>query len=133
MSLVLADPNATPFIADLEARGLVHQKTPDFTDALIAKEKPPIYVGTDPSAPNLHAGNMIPLLGLDRYRRRGGRIILLLGGATGMIGDPSGKDAERDLQAAETVEINIASQRRGLLRAHRRAGPDHREQCGLVS
>lgn len=111
MSHVLADPSATPFIADLEARDLVHQKTPELSDALLARDKPSIYVGTDPSAPNLHAGNMIPLLGLDRYRRRGGQIILLLGGATGMIGDPSGKDSERDLQAAEAVEANIASQR----------------------
>ncbi|MCR9130024.1 MAG: tyrosine--tRNA ligase [Alphaproteobacteria bacterium] len=111
MSHVLADPSATPFIADLEARDLVHQKTPELSDALLTRDKPSIYVGTDPSAPNLHAGNMIPLLGLDRYRRRGGQIILLLGGATGMIGDPSGKDSERDLQAAEAVEANIASQR----------------------
>lgn len=111
MSHLLSDPSATPFIADLQARDLIHQKTPELNDALLSKDKPSIYVGTDPSAPNLHAGNMIPLLGLDRYRRRGGQIILLLGGATGMIGDPSGKDAERDLQAAETVEANIASQR----------------------
>jgi tyrosyl-tRNA synthetase len=110
----LADPSATPFLADLEARGLVNQKTPEFTDDLIAKERPPIYVGTDPSAPNLHAGNMIPLLGLDRYRRRGGQIILLLGGATGLIGDPSGKDQERSLQTEEAVLANIESQRQQM-------------------
>ncbi len=125
MSVRLAPPSDTPFLADLEARDLIHQKTPDMTDALIAKDMPPIYVGTDPSAPNLHAGNMIPLLGLDRYRRRGGQIILLLGGATGMIGDPSGKDAERDLQAAEAVEANIASQRKQMEAFFARTdGPD---------
>ncbi len=111
MSLVLADPNATPFIADLEARGLLNQKTPELTDALIETERPPLYVGFDPSASSLHAGNMIPMLGMDHYRRRGGQIIMLLGGATGMIGDPSGKDSERALQAAEAVEANIASMR----------------------
>lgn len=108
----LADPSATPFLADLKARGLIHQKTPELTDALIEKERPPLYVGFDPSAPSLHAGNMIPMLGMDHYRRRGGQIIMLLGGATGMIGDPSGKDAERALQTAETVDANIASQRK---------------------
>jgi len=114
MSARLADPSATPFLADLEARGLINQKTPELTDDLIDKERPPIYVGTDPSAPNLHAGNMIPLLGLDRYRRRGGQIILLLGGATGLIGDPSGKDQERSLQTEETVLANIESQRQQM-------------------
>lgn len=125
MSVRLSDPSKTTFLSDLEARDLIHQKTPDMTDALIEKDRPPIYVGTDPSAPNLHAGNMIPLLGLDRYRRRGGQIILLLGGATGMIGDPSGKDAERDLQAAEAVEANIASQRKQMEAFFARTdGPD---------
>ncbi len=125
MSVRLSDPSETTFLSDLEARDLIHQKTPDMTDALIEKDRPPIYVGTDPSAPNLHAGNMIPLLGLDRYRRRGGQIILLLGGATGMIGDPSGKDAERDLQAAEAVEANIASQRKQMEAFFARTdGPD---------
>jgi tyrosyl-tRNA synthetase len=111
MTLTLADPAKTPFLADLEARGLLHQKTPDLTDAFIAAERPPLYVGFDPSAPSLHAGNLIPLLGMDRYRRRGGQVIVLLGGATGMIGDPSGKDAERNLQAEEAVLANIASQK----------------------
>lgn len=100
-----------PFLADLEARGLLHQQTAELSDAVIEKERPPLYVGFDPSAPSLHAGNLVPLLGMDRYRRRGGQIIVLLGGATGLIGDPSGKDTERSLQAEETVEANIASQR----------------------
>ncbi len=111
MSFKLADPTATSFLADLEARGLLNQKTPELTDAVIEAERPPLYVGFDPSAPSLHAGNLVPLLGMDRYRRRGGQVIVLLGGATGMIGDPSGKDTERSLQQAETVLDNIASQR----------------------
>lgn len=114
MSLKLADPKATPFLADLQARGLLNQKTPELSDELIEKERPPLYVGFDPSAPSLHAGNLIPLLGMDRYRRRGGQIIVLVGGATGMIGDPSGKDAERNLQTAETVLANIESQKKQM-------------------
>jgi len=111
MSLKLADPEATPFLEDLEARGLLNQKTPDLTDQVIEAERPPLYVGVDPSGPSLHAGHLIPLLGTDRYRRRGGQIIILQGGATGMIGDPSGKDTERSLQQAEAVLSNIESQR----------------------
>jgi tyrosyl-tRNA synthetase len=74
-----------PFLADLEARGLLHQKTAELTDSVLETQRPPLYVGFDPSAPSLHAGNLMPLLGMDRYRQRGGQIIVLLGGATGMI------------------------------------------------
>lgn len=112
MSFKLADPADTPFLAELDRRGLVNQKTPELTDALIEKERPPLYVGVDPSGPSLHAGHLIPLLGTDQYRRRGGQIIILQGGATGMIGDPSGKDSERSLQQEEAVLANIESQRK---------------------
>ncbi|MFW6299711.1 MAG: tyrosine--tRNA ligase [Oceanicaulis sp.] len=112
MSYKLADPADTPFLEELEARGLLNQKTPELTDAVIKAERPPLYVGFDPSAASLHAGNLIPLLGMDRYRRRGGQVIVLLGGATGMIGDPSGKDSERSLQQEEAVRANIESQRK---------------------
>lgn len=112
MTLKLADPSATPFLEELEARGLLNQKTPELTDDLIERDRPPLYVGVDPSGPSLHAGHLIPLLGTDRYRRRGGQIIILKGGATGMIGDPSGKDTERSLQQEEAVRANIESQRK---------------------
>ncbi|WP_306016955.1 tyrosine--tRNA ligase [Oceanicaulis sp. MMSF_3324] len=112
MSVRLADPKATPFLADMEARGLLNQKTPELTDAYITEHRPAMYVGFDPSAPSLHAGNLMPLLGMDRYRQRGGQIVVLLGGATGLIGDPSGKDAERNLQTEDVVLANIEGQRK---------------------
>lgn len=112
MSVRLADPKATPFLADMEARGLLNQKTPELTDAYINEHRPAMYVGFDPSAPSLHAGNLMPLLGMDRYRQRGGQIVVLLGGATGLIGDPSGKDAERNLQTEDVVLANIEGQRK---------------------
>jgi len=112
MSVRLADPKATPFLADMEARGLLNQKTPELTDAYITEYRPAMYVGFDPSAPSLHAGNLMPLLGMDRYRQRGGQIVVLLGGATGLIGDPSGKDAERNLQTEDVVLANIEGQRK---------------------
>lgn len=112
MSVRLADPKATPFLADMEARGLLNQKTPELTDAYINEHRPAMYVGFDPSAPSLHAGNLMPLLGMDRYRQRGGQVVVLLGGATGLIGDPSGKDAERNLQTEDVVQANIEGQRK---------------------
>jgi len=112
MSVRLADPKATPFLADMEARGLLNQKTPELTDTYINEQRPAMYVGFDPSAPSLHAGNLMPLLGMDRYRQRGGQVVVLLGGATGLIGDPSGKDAERNLQTEDVVEANIEGQRK---------------------
>ena len=112
MSVRLTDPKATPFLADMEARGLLNQKTPELTDAYINEHRPAMYVGFDPSAPSLHAGNLMPLLGMDRYRQRGGQVVVLLGGATGLIGDPSGKDAERNLQTEDVVQANIEGQRK---------------------
>ena len=96
-----------PFLADLESRGLISQKTVELTDPVLSKSPPPLYVGYDPSAGSLHAGSLIPLLGMDRYKRRGGQIIVLLGGATGLIGDPSGKDRERTLETREVIARRI--------------------------
>jgi len=105
-----------PFLADLESRGLLRQKTADLAEPDFST-RPVMYVGFDPSAASLHAGSLMPVLGMDRFRRRGGRVVVLLGGATGLIGDPSGKDQERTLEAEGVVEERIASlgvQMRGL-------------------
>ncbi|MEK7954221.1 tyrosine--tRNA ligase [Luteolibacter soli] len=115
-----------PFLEELEARGLLKQRTaelvePDFS----AAERPTLYVGYDPSATSLHAGSLIPILTMDRFRRRGGQIIILLGGATGLIGDPSGKDLERKLENEASVLKRIgmlAAQLQGLFA--RTEGPE---------
>jgi tyrosyl-tRNA synthetase len=70
-----------------------------------------VYCGFDPTADSLHVGNLVPLLALARFQRLGHRPIVLAGGATGMIGDPSGKSAERNLQTTEQVAHNIACQK----------------------
>jgi tyrosyl-tRNA synthetase len=97
-------------IADLQARGLVH----DHTDlAALAKrlEEGPIsvYFGCDPTADSLHAGNLIGLLNLRRFQLAGHRPVALAGGATGMIGDPSGRSDERNLLDEDTLATNMAS------------------------
>lgn len=106
------DADLPPFLADLESRGLVSQKTVELTDQFLSKSPPPLYVGYDPSAGSLHAGSLIPLLGMDRYKRRGGQIIVLLGGATGLIGDPSGKDRERTLETHDVIVRRIGRLKR---------------------
>ena len=91
-------------IEDLRWRGLLAQTT-DEAALLEALKKPiTLYVGFDPTAPSLHAGNLVVLLVLRRFQLAGHNPIALVGGATGLVGDPSGKNEERTLNSAEIVE-----------------------------
>ncbi len=95
-------------LSDLEARGLIHDTTD--RDALAAQlDKGPIvlYCGFDPTADSLHVGNLIGLLTLRRFQLAGHRPISVAGGATGMVGDPSGKSAERNLLDDEGLAHNL--------------------------
>jgi tyrosyl-tRNA synthetase len=97
-------------IADLRWRGLIHQTTED--EAALAKwlnEKARVlYAGFDPTAESLHVGSLMPLLLLRRFQRAGHKPIAVAGGATGMIGDPSGKSEERNLLSEEVLARNLA-------------------------
>ena len=102
----------TSILPDLAWRGLVaDMANREELERLLAPGAPPVtlYVGFDPSADSLHLGSLIPILLLRRFQRAGHRVIALAGGATGMIGDPSGKSAERNLLSVEVLEANIAS------------------------
>ena len=92
---------------ELSWRGLVQQTTAESFGEVLAKPLI-VYSGFDPSAPSLHAGNLVPLMVLTHLRRAGHRILPLVGGATGMIGDPSGKARERQLLQAEVLRENSA-------------------------
>jgi len=94
------------FIQELKWRGLVHNQTPELEEAL-SKGMVTGYIGFDPTAPSLHIGNLIPIMLLVHLQRHGHRPIALVGGATGRIGDPSGKDSERQLLAMDTLATNI--------------------------
>jgi tyrosyl-tRNA synthetase len=98
-------------ISDLTWRGLIHQTTePAPQLAAWLNETPRVlYAGFDPTADSLHVGHLMPLLMLRRFQRAGHKPIALVGGATGMIGDPSGKSEERNLLSREQLEKNIAS------------------------
>ena len=94
----------TSFIQDLQARGLIAQITDaEALDALLAEQNIALYCGFDPTADSLHIGHLLPVLALKRFQDAGHTPIALVGGATGMIGDPSFKAAERSLNTAETV------------------------------
>ena len=101
----------------LEQRGMIEQVTNRAAlDELLAKPGQSIYVGFDPTADSLHVGHFLPVLMLARFQRAGHRPIVLVGGATGMIGDPSGRGTERQLLTAEDVARNAASIREQLSR-----------------
>ena len=93
---------------ELHWRGLIHQSTePNALRECLSKPQS-LYVGFDPTAPSLHCGSLLPLMALRRFQRCGHRPIALVGGATGMIGDPSGKSEERVLLSPEILEENVA-------------------------
>src|SRR5580698_8686298 len=93
---------------ELEWRGLVADCTDK--EALLKRlESGPItlYAGFDPTADSLHVGNLVPLLALRRFQQHGHHSIVLAGGATGLVGDPSGKSAERQLLTREILDSNV--------------------------
>ena len=110
-------------IEELKARGLVEALTdPEIEKAL---EKPmTVYCGFDPSARSLQAGNLVSIIVLKRFQQAGHKIIALVGGATGLIGDPSGKSAERNMLTVEQVAENKAGIRENLSRILDFEGPN---------
>jgi tyrosyl-tRNA synthetase len=95
----------TDILDDLAWRGLIAQSTDlDALRASMAKESITVYSGFDPTAPSLHIGHFVPLLTLRRFQLAGHRPIGLVGGATGLIGDPSGRNTERSLNSTDVVE-----------------------------
>ncbi|MBK5188443.1 MAG: tyrosine--tRNA ligase, partial [Gemmatimonadaceae bacterium] len=97
--------NTESLLAELTWRGLLYQHTESLGAALRAGVVTG-YCGFDPTAASLHVGNLVPVMGLAHLQRAGHRPVVLIGGGTGMIGDPSGKTSERQLNTPETVEKN---------------------------
>jgi tyrosyl-tRNA synthetase len=101
-----------PLFADLLWRGLIHQSTDDeVLPGWLAGGCRTLYAGFDPTADSLHVGSLMPMMLLRRFQKAGHKPIAVVGGATGMIGDPSGKSEERNLQTVETIERNLAGMR----------------------
>lgn len=98
----------TDIYAELDWRGLIYQTTADEElPGWLNAEPRTVYIGFDPTADSLHVGSLLQLLLLRRFQKAGHRPIALVGGATGMIGDPSGKSKERNLLSEETLRANV--------------------------
>jgi len=103
------------FIEELKWRGLLHDTIPGVED-LLNKEQVTAYIGFDPTADSLHIGNMVPIMLLTLFQKAGHKPLVLVGGATGMVGDPSGKSAERKLLDLEALNHNLEGQKRQLMK-----------------
>ncbi|MGG3560343.1 tyrosine--tRNA ligase [Neobacillus rhizosphaerae] len=102
-------------LQDLAWRGIVYQQTDEEgLKDLLVKESISLYCGVDPTADSMHIGHLLPFLTLRRFQQHGHRPIVLVGGATGLIGDPSGKSEERKLLTLETVQDNVAGIKKQL-------------------
>jgi len=97
-------------LAELKWRGFVHQHTREL-DAHLAAGRRTLYCGFDPTAPSLQLGNLMPIMLLRQFQLAGHRPIVLMGGGTGLIGDPSGKRSERPLLSKEQIRENLQRQR----------------------
>ncbi|HXL33943.1 MAG TPA: tyrosine--tRNA ligase [Gemmatimonadales bacterium] len=102
-------------LAELEWRGFIHHATKDLA-AHLATDRRTLYCGFDPTAPSFQVGNLMPLMLLRHFQLAGHRPIVLMGGGTGLIGDPSGKKSERPLLSEEQIRENVRRQRDQLVR-----------------
>ena len=110
-------------IDELTARDFMQDATPGLAERL--REGPIVgYVGFDPTADSLHVGNLVPVMGLAWLQRCGGTPIVVVGGGTGMVGDPSGKRSERPVLSVEQIDHNVSRQRAQLERFLRFDGPN---------
>src|SRR5512138_4026469 len=102
-------------LEELLSRGLVHDSTPGLKDRLA---QGPItgYVGFDPTADSLHVGHLLAVMSLAWLQRSGGTPVVVVGGGTGMVGDPSGKRSERPILSVEEIDRNVAAIRSQLER-----------------
>jgi tyrosyl-tRNA synthetase len=110
--------NPKDILNELSWRGLIHQSTDPDGVAKLCSEPTVVYAGFDPTSDSLHVGSLLPLTLLRRFQQAGHRPVALVGGATGMVGDPSGKSDERNLLDKQTLEKNVAgieSQMRSFL------------------
>ena len=94
------------FIEELKWRGMIHDMMPGTEEALLSKSSAG-YIGFDPTSDSLHIGSLVQIMTLVHFQRAGHKPIALIGGATGMVGDPSGKSQERNLLDQETIAVNI--------------------------
>ena len=101
------------FVEELRWRGMIHDMMPG-TEEQLMKESTTGYIGFDPTADSLHIGNLLPIMLLVHFQKAGHKPIVLVGGATGMVGDPSGKSEERKFLDEDTLKHNLSCQKKQL-------------------
>ena len=101
------------FIEEMQWRGMIHDIMPG-TEEHLLKEMTTAYIGFDPTADSLHIGSLVQIMTLVHFQRAGHKPLALVGGATGMVGDPSGKSAERNLLSEEVLQKNLAGVQKQL-------------------
>ncbi len=99
---------------ELTARGFIYQCSAESVEAIFDGEKRTVYLGIDPTADAIHIGNLVPFMMLNHIMNAGHRVILLLGGGTALIGDPSGRDSERELASVEKITGQAAVMAEGV-------------------
>src|ERR1035438_2724933 len=112
------------FFRELEWRGFLDGATSEDIEAFLSEAPRTMYVGFDPTASSLHLGSLIPVMALAHAQRHGHRPLALVGGGTGLIGDPSGKSSERTLLTAEKTEENAEGIRKQLEKFFDLSSPD---------
>ncbi|AWV88528.1 tyrosine--tRNA ligase [Bradymonas sediminis] len=117
-------------LQELQWRGFIQQMTHDGLDEALEAGPLALYCGFDPSGPSLHVGHLLPVLGLAFFKRHGHAPMALVGGATGMIGDPSGKSEERNLLSEEAIGENVKGIQAQLQAILDRAAQMHPETLG---
>ena len=103
-------------VQELQWRGAIHQKTDENIGAWLNEKRRTAYIGFDPTADSLHVGHLVQMMTLRRFQQAGHRPIALVGGATGMIGDPSGKSEERNLLTVEDIRRNAEGMKTQMAR-----------------
>src|SRR3989337_3707697 len=101
------------FVEELRWRGMLHDFTQG-TEDLLLKERISGYIGFDPTADSLHIGHLAQIMTLLNFQRAGHKPFALVGGATGMVGDPSGKSSERNILSEDVLQHNVASVKKQL-------------------
>ena len=114
---------STSFFQELQARGLVQQTTSPDLEKNLNTGRLTLYAGFDPTSDSLHIGSLLPLLTLRRFQKAGHSVIAVIGGATGMIGDPSGKAQERSLMTDAQIDANLQGIKRVITRFLDLEGP----------
>ena len=103
-------------VKELQWRGAIHQKTDENIGAWLNEKCRTVYIGFDPTADSLHVGHLVQMMTLRRFQKAGHRPIALIGAATGMIGDPSGKSEERNLLTVDDINRNVEGIRKQMTR-----------------